>query len=66
MSTEKSKLSRRKFMLALGAGSAGAVAVAVTGQVGKSGQATKTADNSAGTKYQLSEHVRNYYRTARV
>lgn len=66
MSTEKTKVSRRKFMLALGAGGAGAVAVALTGQVGQSGEAGKTADKGAGKGYRLSEHVRNYYRTARV
>lgn len=61
-----SKVSRRKFMLALGAGSAGAVAVALTQN--KAGEKTKTAaaTDPKAAGYQVTSHVRNYYRTTRV
>lgn len=62
---KKPDIKRRKFMLAVGAGSAGAVAVAL----GKSKVPQKDetiATNSNGDGYQLTSHIRNYYRTTRV
>ncbi|HZQ72715.1 MAG TPA: twin-arginine translocation signal domain-containing protein [Burkholderiales bacterium] len=64
--TERTKrLSRRNFLLAVGAGGAATAAAVV---------ATKPAAVSTGDKqdkratrgYQSSEHVNNYYRTTKV
>ncbi len=62
---EKSKLSRRNFLLAAGAsGAAGVAALAAktTGQ--KTPGTTVKEEKTSG--YQLTEHVRNYYRTTKV
>jgi hypothetical protein len=63
MSQNKSKLSRRNFLLAVGAGgAAGAAAIAAkTAPPAASGDGKR---RSAG--YEASAHVRNYYRTAKV
>jgi len=65
MDQKKSKLSRRNFLLGVGAGSAaGAAALVVRrGQVTGSGD-EKASDGSRG--YQSTAHVNNYYRTAKV
>jgi len=63
--TTKSNASRRKFLAALGAGGAAAAAVAVTQGDRPSAQTAKPAAPQ-GKGYQLTEHVRNYYRTAKV
>jgi hypothetical protein len=65
MKTAKAKLSRRHFLLSVGAGTAaGAAAIVGTKQ---SGEATPSATSPESQKgYQLTEHVRNYYRTAKV
>jgi hypothetical protein len=62
----KPNINRRKFMLTLGAGSAGVVAAALARSKSdvKEQTAAKPADNAAG--YQATAHVRNYYRTTRV
>lgn len=63
----KPKLSRRKFMLSVGAGTAAAAAAAVAGNA-----ATAATDKQAQAQtperkgYELSEHVRKYYRTTLV
>jgi hypothetical protein len=67
MSQNKAKLSRRNFLLAVGAGGAAGAAAMVA-------KSTPTAQTSAGATdvknpsqgYQESAHVRNYYRTAKV
>jgi hypothetical protein len=65
MKTIKAKLSRRNFLLAVSAGTAASAAAIV----GKKEAPTQTSD-AAGTEaekgYQLTEHVRNYYRTAKI
>jgi len=63
--SEKAKLSRRKFLLAAGAGSAATVAAIAAKTVP---QGEKTADAGAKKRkgYQLTEHVRRYYETAKV
>lgn len=66
MKSSQSKLSRRNFLLAAGAGSvaAGAALVAVKGGTGKlARKPEKTADSQG---YRLTEHIRNYYRTTQV
>jgi nitrous oxide reductase len=63
----KSKLSRRHFLLAVGAGSA-AAAAAVAGRAIPSDatQAVASQDKRRGKGYQESAHVRSYYNTAKV
>lgn len=66
MKSSQSKLSRRNFLLAAGAGgiAAGAALVAVKGGTGKpAGKPAKTVDSQG---YRLTEHIRNYYRTTQV
>jgi hypothetical protein len=65
MKSTQSKLSRRNFLLAAGVGSVAATAALVAPQGGdrQSGQNGK-AQGSQG--YRLTEHIRNYYRTAKV
>jgi len=57
--------TRRAFLLSMGAGSvAAAAALVMRGQQhSPSSASTKT---NKGQGYQLTEHVRNYYRTAKV
>jgi hypothetical protein len=57
---------RRGFLLALGVGGAGAAAVAVQKISGpiESGDTTAAPADSKG--YQLTEHVKRYYRTMKV
>ncbi|MBI1965795.1 MAG: twin-arginine translocation signal domain-containing protein [Betaproteobacteria bacterium] len=64
MKVPASKLSRRKFLLAVGAGGVATAAVVA----GKNPQAQpKKAEAVAGSKgYQLTEHVRKYYETTKV
>ena len=67
--SQKPSLKRRHFLLALGAGSAGAAAVATATLAGKTLPATeadKGAQQGAAPGYSESEHVNNYYRTARI
>jgi hypothetical protein len=64
--TTKPGSSRRKFLATLGVGGAAAAAIAITHQTtGPEPVAAKTPPPD-GKGYQLSEHVRNYYRTAKV
>lgn len=64
--------SRRKFMTTLGLGGAAAAAVVVLKQVaepnvaGGGNPASATSDKPADKGYQLTSHVRNYYRTTQV
>ena len=64
--TNKPSSSRRKFLTTLGVGGAAAAAVALTPGCGKPEQSGGKTDTSQGKGYQLTEHVRNYYRTAKV
>ena len=64
--TERTKrLSRRNFLLTVGAGSA-ATAAAIVAQKSGSDVLEKAQDKRATRGYQASEHVSNYYRTAKV
>jgi hypothetical protein len=60
-------LSRRHFLLAATAGSAAtaiAIAAAMRPFPNGSSRQSKSADAKSG--YRLTEHVRNYYRTAKI
>ncbi|HEV7822036.1 MAG TPA: twin-arginine translocation signal domain-containing protein [Burkholderiales bacterium] len=63
--TTKPTSSRRKFLATLGAGSAVAATVAITRQTAEPvAQSGRVAPQGKG--YQVTEHVRSYYRTAKV
>ena len=67
-SETKSKLSRRNFLLAVGA-AGGATAVAVAGRAVTPDEpkaAVAGNDKRRGKGYQESAHVRSYYNTAKV
>jgi hypothetical protein len=59
-------LQRRGFLLTLGVGGAGAAAMAVRSISGRAigPAAARDADGDAG--YQMTEHVRRYYQTAKL
>ena len=65
MKTAKTKLSRRHFLLSVGAGTAaGAAAIVGTKRTGEAPASDTSPESKKG--YQLTEHVRNYYRTTKV
>jgi precorrin-6B methylase 2 len=64
MSERSLRLSRRKFLFTVGAGSA-ATATAVVATK-KSGPAVSGEGKRATRGYHATEHVNNYYRTAKV
>jgi len=68
MEDKKSSLQRRHFLLTLGTGGA-AAAAAVVAVAGKSTPAAAPGMPSPGEptgQHGISEHARNYYRTARI
>lgn len=68
MKDDQTKLSRRSFLLAIGAGgAAGAAALAVTAgrTVPGAAQALESARREAGEQG-TTEHMRSYYRSARI
>lgn len=67
MSDKTATTSRRGFLIGAGAASvAGAAAVVVNTAKVDATVKTSKAGIPAGKGYQLSEHVRNYYRTTSV
>ena len=64
MTEKKAKLSRRNFLLAVGAGGA-ATAAAVVATKG-SAPAVSGKGKRATRGYHATEHVNNYYRTTKV
>jgi hypothetical protein len=65
MNNSKSGNSRRNFLLAVGTGGAAAVAAIGAKTLPTTAQPTAKRDPKAAG-YQLSDHVRNYYRTTLV
>ena len=65
MTEKKAKLSRRNFLLTVGAGGAATAAAIVAGTSNPSAPQT-SKDKRATRGYQASEHVNNYYRTTKV
>ena len=65
MKTSKAKLSRRNFLLAVSAGTAAGAAAIVAKKESANGD---SQDKGVASKkgYQLTEHVQNYYRTAKI
>ena len=64
MKEPKVRLSRRTFLLAATAGTAATAAAVVGHQASE--KTTPEADSKKSGGYQLTEHVRNYYRTAKI
>ncbi|MGW8270107.1 MAG: formate dehydrogenase [Burkholderiales bacterium] len=65
MNEKSSKLSRRAFLLSVGAGgAAGAAALVSKGKAPAPASAANDRKDSRG--YQETAHVRNYYRTTQV
>ena len=64
--TTKPSSSRRTFLAALGIGGAAAAAAVITQQNGQSEPSSAQISAPQGKGYQLTDHVRNYYRTAKV
>jgi hypothetical protein len=65
MSDRTKHLSRRNFLLAVGAGSAAGAAAIMT-KTPAPVAPTTGKDKRATRGYQATEHVSNYYRTAKV
>jgi shikimate 5-dehydrogenase len=66
MSERSKRLTRRNFLLTLGAGGAATAAAIVATKSPSSKPAPATNDKRATRGYQSSEHVNNYYRTTKV
>ena len=64
MSQKKAVLSRRNFLVTVGAGGA-ATAAAIVGGKATAPVLDKT-DKRATSGYKVSEHINNYYRTTKV
>ena len=65
MSQRTKQLTRRNFLLTVGAGGA-ATATAIVATKSPSTKSTPANDKRATRGSQSSEHVNNYYRTAKV
>ena len=65
MSQKKAVLSRRNFLLTMGAGGA-ATAAAIVAKNAPSPSAPGSKDKRATSGYTVSEHINNYYRTTKV
>lgn len=65
MSQNKAILSRRNFLLTVGAGGA-AAAAAIVGKNASTASASASKDKRATSGYKVSEHINNYYRTTKV
>jgi hypothetical protein len=63
MSQKKPVLSRRNFLLTVGAGGAAGAAAMVAKKA--SAPAADNADKRATSGYKLSAHIENYYRTTK-
>jgi hypothetical protein len=57
---------RRGFLLALGAGGIGAAAIAARSLKGNAPAAPADPDAASGDGYRVTDHVRRYYRTAKI
>ena len=64
MKGSQSKLSRRNFLLAVGAGGAAATAALVA--KGAQTQSKKNEAVSGSKGYHLTDHIRKYYSTTKV
>jgi nitrous oxide reductase len=60
------KLSRRNFLLAVGASGAASAAAIVAKTAPQAQPVAATGDKRSTKGYHASAHIRNYYRTAKV
>ena len=65
MKIPPSRLSRRNFLVAVGVGGTTAAVALVAGKDGVS-PAPPAKTSGDGQGYRVTEHIRNYYRTAKV
>jgi len=65
MNERVKRLSRRNFLLTVGAGSA-ATAAAIVAKNGSSAKPASDGDKRSTRGYHASEHISNYYRTTKV
>lgn len=66
MSENKTRLSRRNFLLAVGAGGAAGAAAIAAKAVPQTQPAAAGSDKKNTKGYHATAHIRNYYRTAKV
>ena len=65
-SRSRTDARRRGFLLALGVGGAGAAALAARSLTGSVPQGDGAADAGESKGYQVTDHVRRYYGTAKL
>ena len=65
MAEKKALLSRRNFLMTVGAGGA-ATAAAIVAKNAATGREAPGKNKRATRGYQASEHINNYYRTTKV
>lgn len=66
MSQKKPILSRRNFLLSVGAGSAATAAAVISKQAPEAAKQVASNDKRSTRGYQETAHVTNYYRTTKV
>lgn len=66
MSEHKTKLSRRNFLLAVGAGGAASAAAIVAKTVPQAQPAASADDKKKTRGYHATEHIRSYYDSTKV
>jgi len=66
MSENKTRLSRRNFLLTVGAGGAASAAAIVAKTVPQAQPLAGAEDRKTSKGYHASAHINNYYRTAKV
>lgn len=66
MKQPQAKVSRRNFLFAATAGTAATAAALVIKKEAQPTTPKEKLGDSQGKGYQLTEHVRNYYRTAKI
>ena len=66
MSERTKRLTRRSFLMTLGAGGAATAAAIVASRSPSTTPVPAAKDKRATRGYQSSEHVNNYYRTTKV
>jgi len=65
-SSSRTDSRRRHFLFAVGLGGAGAAALAARSLTGVAQEAASDDDAQTSKGYQVTDHVRRYYRTAKI
>jgi hypothetical protein len=66
VSEKRTRLSRRNFLVTVGASGAATAAAIVATKPTPEADATRSKDKRATQGYRVSEHINNYYRTTKV